>query len=307
MNLPDLRILPLEDLLPHELTDTRRVNPLIARLKDESVLRNPPIVAPLGKHDARFVVLDGANRTAAFRALNVPHIVAQVVDYDKVQLSTWHHVITACPSDNLLQQIAQIDGMRLLETDLMRARAMLARREAIAFVSVDEETIDERRQTINESQSSKCDESSSIVHRLSSFSGRSSVTILQGPTDIAARTELLHQLVDLYEGCAKVQRTTSDNIAEARQAYPDASAIMVFPRYEPAEIIDLVRSGQKVPAGITRHVLPLRALRLNYPMDILRSDDPLSRKQGHLTEWIFERTQSRRVRTYSEPTVLFDE
>lgn len=290
MNLPDLRILPLEDLLPHELTDARRVNPLIARLRDESVLRNPPIVAPLGKHDERFVVLDGANRTAAFRALNVPHIVAQVVDYDKVQLSTWHHVITACPSDNLLQQIAQIDGMRLLNTDLMRARAMLARREAIAFVSMDDggPTTEDRG-----------------VPPVSS--PPSSVVVLHGPTDLAVRTDLLHKLVDLYEGCAKVQRTTSDNIAEARHAYPDASAIVVFPRYEPAEIIDLVRNGQKVPAGITRHVLPLRALRLNYPMDILRSDDPLSRKQGHLTEWIFERTQSRRVRTYNEPTVLFDE
>lgn len=274
MNLPDLRILSLENLLPHEHTDPRRVNPLIERLKGESMLRNPPIVAPLGPSDPRFVVLDGANRTAAFHALGMPHILAQVVSYAQVQLSTWHHVITQCDALDLITQLKGLPDMQLCEVDLMRARAMLARREAIAFVSMDE----------------------------------GSVVALCVSTDAPQqRTELLHKLVDLYEGCAKVQRTTNDNIMDVRTTFPDASAIVVFPRYEPAEIIDLVRSGQKVPAGITRHVLPLRALRLNYPMDILRSALPLSQKQAHLSEWIYDRVQNRQVRTYNEPTVLFDE
>lgn len=289
MNLPDLRILPLEDLLPHEHTDPRRVNPLIARLRDESMLRNPPIAAPMGQADARFVVLDGANRTAAFHALGMPHILAQVVPYERVQLNTWHHVITQCDGPNLIAQLDALPDMQLCEVDLMRARAMLARREAIAFVSMDD-GVREAEPTSPVS----CPPSSVIALCVSA----------DAPS---RRTELLHRLVDLYEGCAKVQRTTTDNIADARTAFPDASAIVVFPRYEPAEIIDLVRNGQKVPAGITRHVLPLRALRLNYPMEILRSADPLSQKQAHLSEWIYERTQNRQVRTYNEPTVLFDE
>ena len=171
----------------------------------------------------------------------------------------------------------------------MRARAMLARREAIAFLSMDDlgrGTEDGRRAA----------EVPSFVIAL--------CVSVDAPLQ---RTHLLHQLVELYEGCAKVQRTTTDNIADARTAFPDASAIVVFPRYEPAEIIDLVRNGQQVPAGITRHVLPLRALRLNYPMDILRGTLPLAQKQAHLSEWIYERIQNRQVRTYNEPTVLFDE
>lgn len=288
MHLPDLRIIPLENLLPHEHTDPRRVNPLIARLKDESILRNPPIVAPMGQADPRFVVLDGANRTAAFHALGMPHILAQVVPYERVQLNTWHHVITQCDAPNLMTQLGVLSNMQLCEVDLMRARAMLARREAIAFVSM-------------ENGGQKTADGLAVSHPASS------VIALCGPADVVQRTELLHRLVDLYEGCAKVQRTTNDNITDARTAFPDASAIVVFPRYEPAEIIDLVRSGQKVPAGITRHVLPLRALRLNYPMDQLRSDRPLSQKQAHLSEWIYERMQNRQVRTYNEPTVLFDE
>ena len=285
MNLPDLRILPLEYLVPHEKTDPRRVNPLTERLRSESVLVNPPIVAPFGRNDPRFVVLDGANRTSAFRALEVPHIVAQVVNYSQVELKTWHHIITSCNFETLLEQLRTIPGMTISEDDLMSARARLARREAIAYISYGDKTSD------------------AADHD----NGHSPAMVLCCADSTGERTELLNQLVELYEGCSKVQRTTSDNIADARESYPDASALVVFPRYEPAEILDIARRGQHVPAGITRHVLPVRALRLNYPMEVLRSDEPLARKQGHLTEWIYERVQSRRVRAYSEPTVMFDE
>ncbi len=288
MQLPDLRILPLEALVPHERTDPRRVNPLLARLNAEAVLRNPPIVAPFGNGDARFVVLDGANRTNAFQALGVPHILAQVVDYAQVQLFVWHHIITQCSMENLLEQINSIAGIHSREGDLMQARAALARREALAFISCGDLPPPSRERTGARVETQ-------------------STNILLGGADVRERTELLNQLVDMYEGCSKVQRTTSDTLRDARAAYPDASAVVVFPRYEPAEIIDLARTGVRLPAGITRHVLPQRALRLNYPMEVLRSDMPLSQKQAHLSEWIYERVQRRNVRAYAEPTVMFDE
>ncbi|PJF47218.1 MAG: hypothetical protein CUN48_09860 [Candidatus Thermofonsia Clade 3 bacterium] len=274
MQLPDLRILPLDLLIPHERTDPRRVNPLLARIRDEAVLRNPPIVAPFGNGDKQFVVLDGANRITAMRTLGVPHALVQVVDYSQVQLFVWHHAITQCSVEALLAQIRGIPGLRIYEGDLTHARAMLARREALAFISCDH------------------------THK---------TDILCGGGDVRERTALLNQLVDMYEGCAKVQRTISDNLREVRQSFSDASAVVVFPRYEPAEIIELARIGVMLPAGITRHVLPLRALRVNYPMAILRSDMSLAQKQGHLSEWLHECLMNRRVRTYTEPTVLFDE
>ena len=290
MQLPDLRILPLDVLVPHERTDPRRVNPLLARLKNEEVLRNPPIVAPFGHDDARFVVLDGANRTTAFRALGMPHILAQVVDYAQVQLHVWHHVITQCSLEDLLETIRGIGGLKMRESDLMSARAALARREALAFISCDQlpRPLGERREAWERGN-------------------RDTQIFCLVARTYRTRTELLNQLVDLYEGCSKVQRTTSDTLNEVRTSFPDASAVVVFPRFEPAEIVDLARTDVKLPAGITRHVLPVRALRLNYPMDVLRNDIPLSQKQAHLSEWIHERVLARSVRTYAEPTVMFDE
>src|SRR5512136_619128 len=53
--LPDLRILPIADLLLHEQHDVQRSVPLAARLDHDGVLKNPPIVAPI-PDEQRFVV-----------------------------------------------------------------------------------------------------------------------------------------------------------------------------------------------------------------------------------------------------------
>jgi hypothetical protein len=274
----DLRILPVADLLPHERTDPRRVDPLVERLRGEALLRNPPIIAPLNGGDRRFVVLDGANRVTALRKLEVPHILAQVVDYAVVALHTWHHAITGYAAADLIAQIDSLPGLACAQTDMLHARAVLARREALAFVSADQ-----------------------------ADNPRPIAFVVAGGQTLRERTELLNQLVDRYEGIARIQRTTSDTPADVRATFPDTRAVVVFPHYEPAEIIDLVRENVQLPAGITRHVLPLRALRLNYPLDILRSAQPIDAKQAHLNDWIQQRMAARQVRTYSEPTVLFDE
>jgi hypothetical protein len=274
MDLPDLRILPLDQLVPHEHTDPRRVDPLLARLRDEDVLKNPPIVAPFGNGDSRYVVLDGANRTTAFARLGMPHILAQVVSYDSVELHVWHHVITRHTFDDLVERIAAVPGIRVRATPLIGARAALARREALAFVSCVQDP---------------------------------KVFCVEGGADLISRTDLLNRVVHMYEGVATVQRTTSDTLADARAAYPDASAVVVFPRFQPAEIIDLAQTGVRVPAGITRHVLPVRALRVNYPMHLLREDAPVEHKNARLRDWVGERFRLRQARVYAEPTVLFDE
>lgn len=275
--MPDLRILPLTALIPHERTDSRRVAPLVDRLRAEAVLRNPPSVAPLDGVERQFVVLDGANRTAALLALGVPHVLAQVVDYRTVTLSVWHHAIARCDAPEVLRALGALEGLEITPTDLTSARAALARREALAYLLTEDSD------------------------------GRTQCLVLAGGHNLRTQTDLLNQVVDTYERCARVQRTVVDTLVEAREAFADVALLVVFPRYAPDEIVDLVRHGVRLPAGITRHVLPLRALRLNYPMDVLRSDLPLARKQAHLSEWIYERLAHRQVRTYEEPTILFDE
>jgi hypothetical protein len=42
-------------------------------------------------------------------------------------------------------------------------------------------------------------------------------------------------------------------------------------------------------------------------MQALQNDIPLDEKQNQLSAWIHEKIQTRQARTYTEPTILFDE
>jgi hypothetical protein len=106
--LPDLRFVEVDRLVPHEKEDEGRTTSLATRLRENGVLRNPPIVTPAvtgtipAGADDRFVVLDGANRVSTVRAAGFPHLVVQVVRYDDpgVRLSTWHHALGSTASED---------------------------------------------------------------------------------------------------------------------------------------------------------------------------------------------------------------
>jgi hypothetical protein len=275
--IPDLRVLEVGRLIPHEQEDESRRASLGARLREAGVLRNPPVVTPAsaGRTD-RYVILDGANRASTLRSMNAPHIVAQVVRYEDqgVHLSTWHHAIAAGRPKELERALCKIPGVTRKESDLSHARALLARREAIAFLV-----------------------------RLDG-----PVVSLHGSLELGERNALLNALVDQYRVRYPYHRVTKDSIEDARARHPDVTSLIVFPKFDPEEILKVARSGARLPAGITRHVIPWRALRINLPLDLLKDRTrPLAEKDCWLQSWLAERMERNTVRFYEESTVLFDE
>ncbi|NOT35021.1 MAG: ParB N-terminal domain-containing protein [Candidatus Eisenbacteria bacterium] len=273
--LPQLRFVPVDALVPHEKHDEQRAQPLIQRMREQGVLKNPPIVSPLDAGGSRFVVLDGANRTTAARVAALPHLVVQVVDYDdeSLELSTWHHALVGVEAERIRQLLDQVPGLSVSAETPLHAHALLARREAIALFDADHETL-----------------------------------VLQGGGSLHERTELLNSVVDLYRGRARFHRVTGDTLAGARKRFPEASALVVFPSFEKAEILELATDGARLPAGITRHLIPWRALRLNVPLDRLADENrSLAEKDQWLASWLQEKVIQRRVRFYQESTVVFDE
>ncbi|MHB8624929.1 MAG: hypothetical protein ACYDBJ_03690 [Aggregatilineales bacterium] len=275
--MPDLRIVPIGALVPHEEHDAQRSEPLIERIRDSGVWLNPPIVAEMG--DGRYVILDGANRHFALGALGYPHILVQVVEYESesVRLETWHHVVSGVSWFELLRHIHQIDGLSVDTCDLLGARAALARRDALAYVVLRDEGAYLMRAEL--------------------------------PTaSLDQRNRLLRSVVDTYKRSGILNRVTTDRLSAARRMYPDAVAIVVFPHYEPVEIVVAAREGAHLPPGITRHLIQGRALRLNYPLAALRDESqPLAQKNDDLQRWTQERIAAKRVRYYAEATYNFDE
>jgi hypothetical protein len=275
--LPDLRIVPTDCLVPHERHDDHRLGPLTDRLRDQGILRNPPIVTPLPVRGAeRYVVLDGANRTAAAHAAGLPHVAVQCVRYEEpdVRLLTWNHALTGIASDRLVDLLAALPGLECRREDPAHARALVARREVLAYVATQNQN----------------------------------VVTLSTPGDFAERNRALNQLVERYRGRARVYRVAPDSLEQALERIPDAEALVVFPHYAPAEVLELASSGERLPAGITRHLIAWRALRVNLPIGFL-ADEERSReeKQAWVRGWMRERVEQNQVRFYEESTVLFDE
>ncbi len=276
LRMPDLRFVAVETLIPHEQHDEQRSGPLVQRLREQGVLRNPPIVAALSPDDPRFVVLDGANRATAARAAGLPHLVVQVVRYEDpgVRLTTWHHALIGLPVRDLEGTLAAVAGLECAAADLRHAHAVLARREAIAF----------------------------IAH------GTDRAITLHGGADLHRRNAVLNAVVDAYRTRVRFHRVASDSLADAQAEHPEVTALVVFPHFEPAEVLELATSGARLPAGITRHLVSWRALRLNVPLDKLADTNrTLAEKNRWLDEWLREKVHQRQLRFYQEPTVLFDE
>lgn len=272
--LPDLRMLPIDWLQPHEEIDPLRVEKLSRRLRQEGRLKHPPVVAPIPSSD-RFVVLDGANRTMALAALGVPHIVAQVIRYEDpgVELDTWYHVVSGQPVEEFRKALHRIPGLQSQATSLLAARQELAQDRIAAYV-----VFADGAYLVKDAKNHQ-------------------------PRDI----DFLNKLVRTYKGQAEIFRASNDVWEKQAPFYPEMTALVVFPRLQPEDIIAAVRENRRVPSGITRHIIPNRALNINIPFDILEARLSLEEKRAWLHDWLMERMAANAIRFYAEPTFTFDE
>lgn len=270
---PDLRVVPIEQCALHEETDARRVARLTARLEGDRLLRNPPI---LGRHAGleALIVLDGATRVTALTNLGARHILAQVVDYDddSIQLHTWRHLLTGASLSALAAALADEPLLTTRPCTLPEAEAALSRRETLAY--------------------------------LADYTGRC-LTLGDG-VDMVTQAAALRRLFALYAARAAVSRVPPAEWRARLQEHGPHIAV-VFPIHTKDDLVALVQGGTVLPAGITRHIIPGRALRVNAPLELMLDGRTLAEKQAWLDAWLRERRDSHSVRFYAEPTFLFDE
>lgn len=266
---PDLQIVPVSRLHPHEEHDNQRSGPLIEKIRVAEWFINPPIVAPMtDQPDSDFVILDGANRHYCFGALGFPHILVQVVRYDSpyVALDVWNHVISGWHMESFFMQL------RGLETVVVSESPMIS---PLAWLSVP----DGRRFSFH-----------------------------TGARGIHERNAVLREVVRLYQRQAVLNRTAQKYPSAVFPDFPDATGLMQFPPIEPQHVIDAAIHSAYLPPGISRHIIQGRAIRLNYPMSaVIDSNTSLWEKNSALRLWVQRRFANRAVRYYAESTYQFDE
>jgi len=273
-NLPTLRILPVERLILHEDHDLQRTLPLVEKLRAQGILRNPPIVMSLPDNSGRFMVLDGANRVTSLREMEFPHIVAQVVEFNNpnVNLQTWNHVIWGMDTDELINSLEEIQGIRLIQIDTKKS-------------------VDAPKYT-------------PLHIRLPDGSF---FILEEAPSDLAIHIDTLHQIVNSYKTRASLDRTSQTLIDSVKKVFPDLTGLVIFPSFKIKTVLKLAGQGIVLPTGITRFTVSPRVLHLNYPLHELSSGKPIGYKEAYLQHWVEERVKNKGVRHYAEQTFLFDE
>lgn len=272
--LPVLQMHAVEDLVTHEECDPRRVQRLSQRILEEGVLKNPPIAAKIPGTE-QLVVLDGANRTMAFVESKIPHIVVQIVSYDdpRVRVNTWFHVVAGMEIEQFESSLKQIDGLELAECSLEDARRSLEKGKAIAYIVLEKKVRKVYPSNVSD------------IHDL----------------------RILNSIVAAYKGKANIFRASNDVWEKQSPYYPGIIALVVFPPYQPADILSAVSNGYKIPSGVTRHIIPYRAVNINIPLNVLKADWTLTSKREWLKNWLMERMAANAIRFYEEPTFSFNE
>lgn len=270
--VPVLRIVSVGDLVLHEETDPQRASRLMERIREDGLLKNPPVVTPLDD-TARYVVLDGANRTEALRGLGVRDAIVQVVDYGDVPVDTWNHLVADIDDEDLFGAILGISGLDVRPSDLATARQLWQERAILAYI----------------------------------VSRDGDVHVVESGGNLRRNAHLLNEMSNVYRGHATIYRVQTDNTNELLSYYDNVAATIIYPPFEPVDILHLASNSAKLPTGITRHVIPRRALRVNIGLSRLMANDPLDDKNAWLQAWVRRKLQRKEVRYYTEPTYMFDE
>ncbi len=265
-----LRVVPLKHVFPHENIDPRRVDRLVERLKTASVFTNPPIVM---EDDNQYIVLDGATRTTAFKKIGFPHIIVQVMtDEANFTLDTWFHAIRKTEPFTILKLLDDLPDVSVIESQTGKVLEEMIDHGGLCYLI----TIDEK-----------------VYH-------------IQPAADVN-HLDALNKLTNTYIEASYVTRTTNSDIKSLGHEYPDLAGLVIFPKYEIKQVLQIARSRRALPAGITRFLIPGRVMRLNADLEYLKSDKTLDKKNKWLYDLTMEKLANDRARYYHEPVYLLDE
>lgn len=276
---PRIWLVSSETIVFHEHPEQRRTDRLMARIEREKYLRNPPIVADL--EDGRYLLLDGANRVSGMKALDYSHIPVQVVNYgdESIQLKGWHHLILQGRSLNLLDSLRALPEVAVEPLAGHEIERHLELRQVFA-IFVDE---------------------TATGWGLFPAAGTDHI-------DTFKRISILDRIVSAYEGRSDLERIKLADFLNLPNVIRSVEhQLCLFPCLFKEELLELARANVMIPTGITRHLIPGRALGLNLDLHFLEELPNEEAKQTHLKSYLDRLEMEGRVRFYEESVFLMNE
>lgn len=270
----ELCLIKHPDILLHEESEDDRALRLAKRFKEEKVLYNPLIV---GRYTNRYILIDGANRYEALGRISCKLVLAQIVDYlnPAVELKSWLHFVNGITLNDLIDYLEK-EKLWYEYTVFTSSPLRWSKSRAINEIIVRDKTGKTLR--------------------------------IKLARDLKKLLIQLGRINKFYESGYNYTRIDSDtDVRDMNEISPYNGLLFMFPRFSKENIIRISQIKQKLPAGITRHLIPNRVLHIKYPVKNLKSSSNLDGKNSELMSFIVQKVNSKKVRLYKEPLLIFDE
>lgn len=131
--------------------------------------------------------------------------------------------------------------------------------------------------------------------------GGESIIVRSREPGSLARSRAMWGLQARYPEAAAVRRVEPEGAVRLS----GGEVLIRYRPFEPEELVEIVGSGEVLPAGVTRFRVPERVLGVRYPLERMMDGEARARNV-ELRRFVTERWAENRVRYYREPVVLFE-
>jgi hypothetical protein len=269
----DLRLLKIADIKLHETTETKRMRRIFDRIAASKYLMNPVIV---GLHKGEYILIDGANRLSSLEEIGCKLAIAQIIDYSnpKIKLRTWNHLIYNTSLEVFLDYF---DSAKIKYKEVKISRAETALKSGINHIAISDIS-----------------------------TGKTYLATLPKQFDKIVKT--VNSITKLYFNVFPFDRSEEEiKLSDVIRYTRKNGVILQFPRFKKQDVITASKSKNKIPAGITRHLLINRVLHVRYEINKLRSDKDIPEKTAELQKYLISKIDNNKVRQYRESVIVFDE
>ena len=273
--LPNLKIIKIDNILLHEDINKQSVEKLRTRIGLSGILQNP-IVCTRIRNYKKFLLLDGAHRYTALKELECRYVPAQIVDYHDplLKLKKWGHLFNINDEQLIIDTAKNIKNV---QCEISKYK------KSVTFHKI----------------------TPRFYAQIILKSGRS--ILITGKNYLKEKIDAINTLSSLYIESGLIDRISYDDFDSLITYYQDFTGLIIYPQFTKDEITQIARKTPKLPAGITRHIIPKRVLHLNMPLNILRFADNQSEVEKFLMDFINQRIKNKAIRFYSESTFFFDD
>ena len=238
-----LRIARVTDLFLHEEIVPTAFDRLVNVFRSDRALQHPIIV-----DDESNVILDGMHRAGAFLELGYEFIVVCGVDYHNplIEIKNWFRVFSGAPwNEQVLERVGQLPNCKIEELSSSQFQEAMKTGHAVTgFILPKQDTIP-------------------------------TVLLEDSPTDAKRVYDKLIE-VETVVLSFNIYRREYQSEPVAQEAVETGRVCFALEprRLMKEEVVQVATQGEVFPPKTTRHVIPVRPLFVNVPMNLLSADGP---------------------------------